>query len=89
MEDYSQIANMRTKAFDVKGNLVITVGVLEDLQQLQAQLKKVKAIGEKYSKATEYYDELAEGDFVKLPPVALKLVNQIGNEILQALKGDK
>lgn len=48
-------------------------------------IEKLKNIGEKYSIATEYHDNLITGDFVELSPLTRKLVNQIGNEILQTI----
>jgi len=44
-------------------------------------------IGEKCSGATEFYDNLIACDFIKMSPITQKLVNQIGDEILQVLKG--
>lgn len=44
-------------------------------------------MGKKYSKATEYYDEFIQGGFTKIPVIAKELVNQIGDEILDTLKG--
>ena len=55
--------------------------------QQDDKIEKLRKLGKKYSKATEYYDNLIECRFVKMPAVAEKLVNQIGNEILEILKG--
>ncbi len=52
---------------------------------LQAEVDRLKEIGEKYSKATEWYDELIKNRFVKMSFPTQKLVNQIGKEILEAL----
>ncbi|MGR3292533.1 MAG: hypothetical protein ACUZ9M_00795 [Candidatus Scalindua sp.] len=59
----------------------------EKIEQLQAKLDKLKLIGQKYNKATEFFDKLIENRFVELPMLARKFVQQIGNEILEALKG--
>ena len=41
--DYNKIAKISAKAFDSKGNLVITVCILEDIKTLQAELETYKA----------------------------------------------
>ena len=58
-------------------------------RNLNLRIRKLKIIGKKYSKATEFYDEFIEDDFVKMSPLTKEFVNQIGNEILQILKGDR
>ena len=52
-------------------------------------IEKAKKLCRKYAKATDYYDELIEGDFVQMPPLAQKLVNQVGQEILEELEKPK
>ncbi len=59
------------------------------LKQLQAKLEQLKKLGEKYSVATEFYDELIEGQFVKMPPLAKKFTQQAGRKILQILSKEK
>ena len=56
------------------------------VKQLQAKLNELRKIGEKYSKATEYYDEFITGGFARMPPIAKKLVTQISKEILEVLR---
>jgi hypothetical protein len=51
------------------------------------KLKKLKQLGEKYSKATEFFDPLIVNGFDKLPFLAKKLINQIGDEILEIIDG--
>lgn len=52
-------------------------------------MTKLKALGEKYAKATEWYDELMEDRYVPMHPQAKQIANQIGNEILAILKDAK
>ena len=56
----------------------------------QKEIERLKEamtiIGNKYANATEYYDEIIEGLYVKMPAIAQKFVNQIGQEILQAME---
>lgn len=53
----------------------------------EGKLEKLKVVGLKYSEASEFYDELIEGDFVEMHPQAKKIANQIANEILEILNG--
>lgn len=50
---------------------------------------KAKELCEKYAKATEYYDEIIEHRFVEMRSITKKLVNQIAQEILDELEGEK
>lgn len=50
-------------------------------------LEELKALGEKYAKATEQYDSIIEVGFVKMKDDTQKIANQIGNEILQIIGG--
>ncbi len=56
------------------------------VKQQAEKIKRLEKIGEKYSKATEYFDEIMENRFVTMPASTQKLVNQVGKEILQVLK---
>lgn len=49
-------------------------------------IERAKELCRKYAKSTEYYDDLVEGNFVEMPPIARKLVNQVGDEILKELE---
>ena len=49
-----------------------------------SKLDELRELGEKYSKVTEYYD-LIEGDFLLMPAITQKLVNQVGEEILKII----
>lgn len=51
-------------------------------------MKELERLGKKCSKAAEYFDPIIENCFVKMPPLTKKFVNDIGNNILQILKGD-
>lgn len=53
----------------------------------KGKLKKLKQLGEKYSKATEFFDKIITNDFVKLGFPTDKLINQIGDEILEIING--
>lgn len=44
-------------------------------------VEKAKVLCRKYAKATEYHDEFIEGGFTEMPPLAQKLVNQVGQNI--------
>lgn len=61
-------------------------GTDEVIKQLQAKLGIINKIATKHAQATEYYEDLIENKFIKMPFLAQKLVNQMGEEILQALK---
>jgi len=52
-------------------------------------VEKAKELCRKYAKATEYYDELIEGDFVEMSPMVTKFVNQVAQEILDELEDGK
>lgn len=58
----------------------------DKIKKLEAQNEKLKAIGKKYSTASEWYDQFVEGNFIKMREETQKLVNQIGKEILEILK---
>ena len=62
-----------------------------NLQTENKRLKEIidsaKTVAVKAKNAKEYYDNLIECRFVELPPIAKILVNQIGKDIEQALKG--
>lgn len=61
--------------------------ICDKLQKENKELRqRIKELGEKYSKATEFFDEFIENDFVEIPPMAKEFVNQIGNEVLQILE---
>ena len=49
-------------------------------------IEKAKELCHKYAKATEFYDKIITGDFVKMPVIAEKLVNQVAQEILDELE---
>ncbi len=60
----------------------------EKADQLQAKLTSFKEMGKKYAPASLYYDNIMECEFVPMPTVAKKLVNQIGREMLEIVKGE-
>ena len=62
-----------------------TIG-LKHFAELDARLEKLKALGLKYSKVTEYYDSFIYDDWVEMPPFARELVNGIGREVLAIIE---
>lgn len=48
-------------------------------------IEKAKELCRKYAKATKFYENIIELDFVEMSPNAKKLVNQAGQEILDIL----
>ena len=60
---------------------------IDTIKQLKAANKKAAEIATKYVNATEYYDNLMYCEFVEMPPLAKKLVNDAGKAILKALEG--
>ena len=78
--------NIVIKAMDSRFDGVDKFDVVDELLDLEAKNKRLEEIGEKYAKATEYYDEFKEGEFVLMPFLLKKITNQIGKEILQILQ---
>lgn len=52
-------------------------------------VEKAKELCRKYAKATEFWDELIQHDFVKMSLTAKRFVNHIGQEILDVLENGK
>ncbi len=52
-------------------------------------VEKAKELCRKYAKATEFYDEIIEGRFVKMTFTEKKFVNLIAQEILDVLENGK
>lgn len=77
-----RIDQLKTK---LKALEEVAISRMKGEDELQAKLDKLKELGEKCSKATECFDKLMAGDFVELDFLAKKLVNQIGNEILEII----
>lgn len=70
----------------------VSEGASKKIKQLKVEneklkdiLDKAKVFAKKHARAIEYFDELVEGGFTKMPSVAAHLVNQIGKELLQVL----
>ena len=50
-------------------------------------VEKAKQLCRKHSGASEFYDKLIQGDWVQMSPLAKNFVNQISQQILDALEG--
>lgn len=57
-------------------------------ERLTKIITNAKIVAAKAKNAKEYYEELVEGRFVEIPPIAKKLVNQSGRDFEQALEGE-
>lgn len=51
------------------------------------KLKKIEQLATKWTTANEFFDKLIANDWVELPPVAKKFVNQIGEQLLEIIEG--
>lgn len=50
------------------------------------KLEKIKQLATKWTTANEFFDKLIANDWVELPPVAKKFVNQIGEQLLEIIE---
>lgn len=68
-------------------SLLVASGIVEvDMAKQSDQLNKIEKLAIKMVNATEYYDNLIQCDWVKLPPEAKKLARQYGQQILDILR---
>lgn len=53
------------------------------------KLSKLRKLGEKYSKASEFFDSIIANNFVPMRFPTKGLINQIGNEVLDIIDDRK
>ena len=53
------------------------------------KLEKIKQLADKWAAAEEFFDKLIVNNWVPLPYIAKKSVNQIGEQLLEIIGGEK
>ena len=53
------------------------------------KLKKIEQLANKWAVAEEFFEDLVRNDWVELPYIAKRAVNQIGKQLLEIIGGKK